>query len=115
MVLKTAIDGNRPRLTFFPVGKARIIRRPNCQGKSFPGRSRSVAVNKVCRLLVATLLAWPIAGCASVSRPSWLNPGPAPVQQSRAQQFDPYPENEPGPQIVGARPREYEKPVPEAS
>jgi len=53
------------------------------------------------------------SGCAGLDRPNWFHPGPAQEQQLRAQRFDPYPENEPGPAITGARPREYEKPVPE--
>jgi hypothetical protein len=56
-----------------------------------------------------------LAGCASVARPSLAHPGSAPVQQSRAVRFDPYPENEPGPALVGVRPREYEKPIAEPS
>ena len=65
-------------------------------------------------LLAVAVLATGTTGCSSVSRPNWFHPGPALVQQSRAEQFDPYPENEPGPRIVGSRPREYQKPVPEA-
>ena len=42
-----------------------------------------------------------------------FNPGPAEHQQSQAEQFDPYPENEPGPELVGARPMEYDKPLAE--
>lgn len=54
-----------------------------------------------------------LAGCRSLTPPSFGNPGPAAYQQSRAQRFDPYPENEPGPPVVGARPMEYEKPAAE--
>ncbi len=54
-----------------------------------------------------------MAGCRSLARPNWGNPGPAALQQARAQQFDPYPENESGPEIVGARPMGYEKPTAE--
>lgn len=71
-------------------------------------------MDKRCVLLCAAVVAFGMTGCASVDRPNWLHPGPSPVQQSRAERFDPYPENESGPQIVGARPREYEKPMPEA-
>ena len=55
------------------------------------------------------------AGCSSLSPPNWSRPGPAEYQQRQAERFDPYPENEPGPAIVGARPREYEKPPAEVS
>jgi hypothetical protein len=63
-------------------------------------------------LVVASLLS---TGCQSLARPNWFSPGPAPYQQSRAQRFDPYPENEPGPEVVGARPRSYQHPLPEPS
>ena len=56
-----------------------------------------------------------LAGCSSIARPSLAHPGSAPVQQTRAVRFDPYPENEPGPVMVGVRPREYEKPIAEPS
>ena len=49
-------------------------------------------------------------GCRGVTPPRLAHPGPAEFQRAEAQQFDPYPENEPGPEVVGSRPREYEKP-----
>ena len=55
------------------------------------------------------------AGCKSVAEPCWLHPGPAQQQQTRALRYDPYPENEAGPAMVGVRPRAYEKPPPEPS
>ena len=58
---------------------------------------------------VATLA----TGCGSLARPNWLHPGPTAYQQSMAQQYDPYPENEPGPAMTGVRPRGYEKPIAE--
>ncbi len=64
------------------------------------------------------LLALPLAlllGCQSVAGPNWFNPGPASVQQARAVQFDPYPEDELGPQIVGSRPPGYQDPPPETA
>ncbi len=48
------------------------------------------------------------AGC--VAWPNLAHPGNEEHQQARAQVFEPYPENEPGPPIVGARPREYQDP-----
>jgi len=56
-----------------------------------------------------------LAGCKSVAPPNLYHPGSAPIQQNRAVRFDPYPENEPGPTLVGVRPREYEKPIAETS
>lgn len=45
--------------------------------------------------------------------PRLCGPGSSDIQQRRAVRFDPYPQNEGGPSIVGARPREYDKPIPE--
>ena len=54
-----------------------------------------------------------LAGCQSTAKPNLTQPGSAQVQQNRAVRFDPYPENEPGPAMVGVRPRGYENPIPE--
>ncbi len=62
---------------------------------------------------VGVLLAVATAGCQGTAGPNWLHPGPAPYQQQRAVQFDPYPENDTGPPVVGGRPRGYETPLPE--
>ncbi len=64
------------------------------------------------RLLAATILLIGSAGCADLL-PNVLHPGPAPLQRARAQRTDPYPEPDTGPEVVGARPREYDKPLPE--
>jgi len=61
-------------------------------------------------LLVGLVL---LTGCQSMARPQWVDPTPLSRQQARAQQFDPFPENEPGPAIVGGRPREFDRAVPE--
>ena len=63
-------------------------------------------------LLTAALVA-AVGGCRSLAPPNFYNPGPAAYQQSRALRFDPYPEVEPGPAVVGARPLDYEKPLAE--
>jgi len=54
-----------------------------------------------------------VAGCQSLARPQWIDPAPLSRQQARAHQFDPFPENEPGPAVVGGRPREFDRAVPE--
>jgi hypothetical protein len=72
-------------------------------------------MRKTGRLLMAMILAAGVAGCGSMAGPNWQHPGTAPVQQSRAERFDPYPENEIGPPIVGARPREFQQPPGETS
>jgi len=51
------------------------------------------------------------AGC--VAPPRVFHPGSVQQQQARAQRFDPFPENDLGPAVVGARPREYSNPEPE--
>lgn len=66
-------------------------------------------------LLGSMVLAVGVAGCSSLARPSWSHPGAAPAQQSRAEQFDPYPENEIGPPIEGARPRGFQQPPSETT
>lgn len=63
-------------------------------------------------ILVAMLLSIS-AGCQSLATPNWFRPGPVPVQQARAVQFDPFPEDEIAPGIVGSRPLGYQEPPPE--
>ena len=65
-------------------------------------------------LLAATLLLVPLTACSSaVKKPSFLHPGPASFQRNNAEQFDPFPLNDLGPEIVGGRPREFQKPIDE--
>ncbi|MFZ5832648.1 MAG: hypothetical protein ACOY3P_21380 [Planctomycetota bacterium] len=68
-------------------------------------------------VLLASLVSL-LAGCADPSQsrmelPRLFGAGPERVQQAKAERFDPYPENEPGPAIEGARPPGYENPLPE--
>ncbi len=68
------------------------------------------------RLLAAGLLSLVAAGgCVHTEGPNWCHPGGARAQQTRALRYDPYPENDVGPSMVGVRPREYDKPPPETS
>lgn len=54
------------------------------------------------------MIAGSLAGCSSaVRKPHLLDPGTAPYQRSNAVQFDPYPQNDVAPAIVGGRPRDY--------
>ena len=63
------------------------------------------------RILVSGLLLLPLTACSpTVMRPNWLHPGPANFQRNNATQFDPYPPNDVAPEIVGGRPREFQKP-----
>lgn len=72
----------------------------------------------MCKLLNAAffgLILLGLAGCQSTAMPSLRHPGSAQTQQNRAVRFDPYPENDVGPAMVGVRPRGYENPIPEPS
>ena len=64
--------------------------------------------------LVALLAkAGTLAGCAQTSRPKWLNPGSSERQAHQAERWDPYPEEDVGPEILGGRPKGFEHPVAE--
>lgn len=59
----------------------------------------------------------PLAACSETffRTPKLLHPGPAPYQQARAEQFDPYPPNDVAPKIVGGRPLDYAVPANEVT
>ncbi len=64
--------------------------------------------------VIALVLAPSVAGgCAGMPMPDLHRPGRLDEQRTRAVVFDPYPENEAGPPITGARPRDYQKPIAE--
>lgn len=63
-------------------------------------------------LLLGTLVA---AGCRTTETPQFYTNRNAAEQQAVAQRFDPYPETDVGPQALGSRPRDYQKPVAEPS
>ena len=52
-----------------------------------------------------------LAGCRSVATPTLAPQGDTAYQQYNAQRYDPFPEPDTAPEIVGARGREYEKPI----
>ena len=64
--------------------------------------------------LIALLFLLPMCG-GCLATPNVVHPGTEDYQQARARVFEPYPENEPGPPIVGGRPREYQNPVAEVN
>ncbi|MCR4412087.1 MAG: membrane or secreted protein [Thermoguttaceae bacterium] len=70
-------------------------------------------MNTLTRLAAIAVLGGIVTGCASLRGPNWLHPGPAAYQQKQAERFDPYPDPDIGPEVVGSRPREYQKPRPE--
>jgi len=53
-----------------------------------------------------------ISGCTGISPYSWYNTPPA-YQEAQIQRFDPYPDNEIGPSMVGVRPRDFDAPITE--
>jgi hypothetical protein len=58
-------------------------------------------------LLVAGLT---MTGCY---RPNFRHPGNTPYQSHQATLHDPYPDDDLGPEVVGGRPREFQKPLAE--
>jgi len=58
---------------------------------------------------LSMLLLLPSLGCSSLATPSAVS-GTTNYQQLRADRFDPYPEPDIGPEMVGVRPRDFEKP-----
>ncbi len=63
------------------------------------------------RISLTLLLLASLSGCSpTIYKPTLLHPGPAPFQRNNALQFDPYPPNDMGPEIVGGRPKDFQKP-----
>lgn len=74
----------------------------------------SPRVIRLTLLLLASLLVPFTVGCGpNVRKPNLFHPGNLARQQYDAIYFDPYPMDDAGPEIVGGRPREYQRPVPE--
>lgn len=64
-------------------------------------------------LLAAMIVGFGLAGCSDISTPDWSHPGTAVQQRVWAERFNPYPETRIGPEIEGARPREFQQQVTE--
>ncbi len=54
--------------------------------------------------------AFSLAGCSDIAPPNWLHPGPFNYQRAQAERTDPFPETDVGPEIVGGRPKDFQKP-----
>jgi hypothetical protein len=67
-------------------------------------------MKKLWSVVLGTAFLAGIVGCRNLARPSVLHSGSAPQQQRRAQEFDPYPENDAGPTVLGSRPLGYKHP-----
>lgn len=65
-------------------------------------------------LAVMTLLCAVAVGCQDVAPPPIFAPGPASVQRTRAQRFDPYPDPQVAHDDGSARPRDYMHPPSDA-
>jgi hypothetical protein len=65
-------------------------------------------------LLGLALVSTFLAGCQNGLQQNLQPPGTIWQQRNRAVQFDPYPIDHMGPAIVGGRPREFGRPLPEA-
>ncbi|MBX3411888.1 MAG: membrane or secreted protein [Pirellulales bacterium] len=67
-------------------------------------------------LLGCLLMATVSSGCGGGGGGgSFLNPPSEQQQRATAQRFDPYPENDTGPPILGGRPLGYREPIAEPS
>ena len=55
------------------------------------------------------------SGCAGFGLPGWYESRDVGQQRVSAQRFDPYPQNDTGPPVVGGRPHDYQDPVAEPS
>ncbi|MHB8969293.1 MAG: membrane or secreted protein [Pirellulaceae bacterium] len=65
-----------------------------------------------CRLTIAVLVAAGLFGCRSDGR-VFPPAGSVQKQRSNATMFDPYTDNDIGPEVVGGRPKDYQKPLSE--
>ena len=67
-------------------------------------------MTKYCFLLMTVVAA--AAGCG-YQRPYARSPGPIYYQRQNASVHDPYADNDLGPEVVGGRPRDFQKPLAE--
>ena len=54
-----------------------------------------------------------LAGCAGTHMPDFAHPGSAGYQRAVGDYYDPYPLDDVAEPVVGGRPREFQRPVPE--
>ncbi len=68
-------------------------------------------MRRTLRVLIGCVTLTTLGGCSPTVRlPHLLHPGTAGYQRHNAEQFDPYPQNDVGPEIVGGRPIDYQIP-----
>jgi hypothetical protein len=63
-------------------------------------------------ILLATALLASVTGCRGMM-PRWFAPGDLQTQRYGAVLHDPYPSVDAGPEVVGGRPREFQRPLAE--
>jgi hypothetical protein len=64
-----------------------------------------------CRaLLILVVIAVCLPGCG-VSRPKLRAPGTVQQQRANAMMFDPFTDQDVGPEVVGGRPKDFQKPL----
>jgi len=107
------LAGAAPISACCPLGQVPIIPPPVTAARN--SISKVAFMSKLWSLLSIGILAGMVGACSSSGRTNLFSPGPAPYQQRQAERFDPYAEKETGPEIVGARPRDYQKPPSEPS
>ena len=61
-------------------------------------------------LLLIVVLAVGFTGC-NVSRPRLRAPGTVQQQRANAMMFDPFTDEDAGPEVVGGRPKDFQKPL----
>ncbi len=70
-------------------------------------------MSRCCSLLLVVVLAAGIFGCRT-NRSKLLSPGSVQQQRSNAMLFDPFTDEDAGPEVVGGRPKDYQKPLSES-
>jgi hypothetical protein len=70
-----------------------------------------MSLPKLGRVAIALAGSVSLVACSPTIRwPRFYGPGTAPMQQAQAERSDPYPIPDMGPEVVGGRPREFDKP-----
>ena len=79
-----------------------------------PERKAMLAQHRAHLCLAVLVIASTFAiGCQGNRQGLLAPPGTMQAQQQRATVYDPFADNDAGPEIVGGRPREFQKPLPE--
>ena len=63
-------------------------------------------MGKAWSLLIVAVVS--LSGCRGIHCPRFEGPGTAEYQRGWAQRYDPYPESQVGPDVLGGRPRDFD-------